>query len=142
MVVAVTTGADLTFNVELSPSLFPCQGCFQKIVYRYSYPTEREQQIVWSMTPPGSGAQPITLLIVQRQNNGDLTIDTNTPSPRPVEWDVNDPGSITITDILANDTGTYQCQVYLYSGNNIKGSVAMDTSNGLGKDVVLQKCVG
>jgi len=72
------------------------------------------------------------LLIVQRQNNGDLTIDTNTPSPRPVEWDVNDPGSITITNIYPNDAGTYQCQVYLYSGNNIKGSVAMDTSNGLG----------
>lgn len=122
---------DYPFNIFLSPKQYPCQGCDVQLIYRYAYNNslgpQRENQIIWTF-----GGN--TLLVVKRSGTA-LVIDSLTNSR--IQWaglsDPNDPGTITITDVHASDSGDYQCQVFFFSGDNVKGTVSVDGSNLLGK---------
>ena len=118
--------AQLTFNRGVS-SPPQCQGCQQTLSFLYSYPSEVILSINWLK---GSSYLSIGYVSV---NSGELRFIGVNGYENRITWQSNDPASITISDLTANDTDTYWCFVYFQSGNYIVDSTYLNTSSPLCK---------
>ena len=104
--------AQLSFLSTSSPD--QCAGCDRQFVFYYdsSVTTKPLTQIVWW--------RDTTVIYNVQVQSGGILKPTTTDSR--IDWKDSNPTSITIKDLKSSDSGTYKCQAFLDSGENIVGT--------------------
>ena len=116
----------LTFNRGIS-SPPQCQGCRQTLSFRYSYPAEVIKSINWL-----KGISYLSIGYVIFENSELKFVGVNGYESR-IAWNSDDPASITINDLTADDSDVYWCFVYFESGHYIANSTFLNSSSPLCK---------
>jgi hypothetical protein len=104
-----------------------CQHCQQQLSFRFNYTDEVVYSMLWTKVENKAILGNVMVMDDNLIYSGNVDME--------LVWDPSDPASLTFTNLQADDTGIYRCEVYFVSGNYITGQTYLNTKQPLGRPV-------